>query len=71
MFLRISLLFPLVAGLSSCTVVSTPDQRVNLTHKVMQPDRDPLGEASADHMDFSGEASNGGNGVGGGGCGCN
>jgi hypothetical protein len=38
---------------------------------VMSPERDPLGEAMADHMYFSREASQGGNGIGGGGCGCN
>jgi hypothetical protein len=38
---------------------------------VMKPDRDPLGDAMADHMYFSREASQGGNGIGGGGCGCN
>lgn len=58
-------------GLPSCTVVSTPPQRANLARKVMKPDRDPLGDAMADHMFFSREASHGGNGIGGGGCGCN
>ncbi len=62
---------PLLAILPSCTVVSTPEDRVNLSQKVMSPDRDPLGDAMADHMYFSREASSGGNGIGGGGCGCN
>ncbi len=57
--------------LSSCTVVNTPAGRKNLAQKVMLPERDPLGDAMADHMYFSREASNGGNGIGGGGCGCN
>ena len=64
-FAALLLLFP------SCTVVSTPEERSNLATKVMSPERDPLGEAMADHMYFSREASQGGNGIGGGGCGCN
>jgi hypothetical protein len=51
--------------------VSTPAERSNLATKVMSPERDLLGEAMADHMYFSREASQGGNGIGGGGCGCN
>lgn len=61
----------LVLVLPSCTVVSTPPERANLAQKVMFPERDPLGEAMSDHMYFSREASQGGNGIGGGGCGCN
>ncbi|MDA7881166.1 DUF4266 domain-containing protein [Akkermansiaceae bacterium] len=57
--------------LTSCTVVFTPQERANLASKVMQPDRDSLGAAMSDHMYFSREASHGGNGIGGGGCGCN
>ena len=56
--------------LVSCTTV-TDGQRGYLATKVMQPDRDPLGDAMSDHMYFSREASHGGNGIGGGGCGCN
>ncbi|MGB0143989.1 MAG: DUF4266 domain-containing protein [Akkermansiaceae bacterium] len=55
----------------SCTVVSTPAERANLATKVMSPESDPLGDAMSDHMYFSREASQGGNGIGGGGCGCN
>jgi len=57
--------------LPSCTVVSTPAQRKNLASKVMSPERDPLGDAMSDHMYYSRETSHGGNGIGGGGCGCN
>jgi len=64
-FAAFALLFP------SCTVVSTPAERSNLATKVMSPERDLLGEAMSDHMYFSREASQGGNGIGGGGCGCN
>jgi hypothetical protein len=38
---------------------------------VMSPERDPLGDAMSDHMYYSRETSHGGNGIGGGGCGCN
>jgi hypothetical protein len=65
------LLLVLPVPLCSCTVVSTPVERENLATKVMSPDRDPLGDAMSDHMYFSREASQGGNGIGGGGCGCN
>jgi len=57
-------------GLISCAQVPI-DQRGFLAKEVMQPDRHPLGDAMSDHMYFSREASHGGNGVGGGGCGCN
>jgi len=37
----------------------------------MNPDRDPLATAMAEHVFFSREAASGGRGVGGSGCGCN
>lgn len=37
----------------------------------MRPERDPVGLALTEHMNFSREAANGGRGVGGSGCGCN
>ncbi|MDA7877013.1 DUF4266 domain-containing protein [Akkermansiaceae bacterium] len=55
---------------SSCANVPK-DQRGYLATKVMSPERDPLGDAMSDHMYYSREASHGGNGIGGGGCGCN
>jgi hypothetical protein len=55
---------------TSCGKVA-PWERANLARKAMAPDRNPLGEAMADHMYFSREGSLGGKGVGGGGCGCN
>jgi len=63
------LLSPIVL-LTSCATVS-PWERGNLATKAMAADSDPLGSAMADHIYFSREASSGGNGVGGGGCGCN
>lgn len=71
MSLPTRLLIILLCLLTSCTVVSTPAERANLASKVMKPERDPLGAAMSDHMFFSREASHGGNGIGGGGCGCN
>ncbi|MEN8774797.1 MAG: DUF4266 domain-containing protein [Akkermansiaceae bacterium] len=68
---KISVGFALLLLFPSCTAVSTPAERKNLAAKVMSPERDPLGEAMSDHMYFSREASQGGNGIGGGGCGCN
>ena len=46
-------------------------QRGSLTDYAMRPDRDPLATAMAEHTWFSREASVGGRGVGGSGCGCN
>ena len=48
-----------------------PWQRGTLAEPIMNPARDPIGEAQAEHVFFSREAANGGRGVGGGGCGCN
>ena len=48
-----------------------PWERGTLADLVMQPDGDPLGVAQDEHVFFSREASFGGRGVGGGGCGCN
>lgn len=48
-----------------------PWQRGTLADISMRPDRDPLGDALSSHVFFSREAAEGGQGVGGGGCGCN
>ncbi|MBN8246885.1 MAG: DUF4266 domain-containing protein [Verrucomicrobia bacterium] len=66
------LLLPTLAGLlgAGCTTVK-PWERGTLADITMRPDRDPLGLALAEHMYFSREATQGGRGVGGGGCGCN
>ena len=55
---------------SGCTHVK-PWEREALADYTMRPDRDPLGDSFAEHIWFSREASYGGRGVGGGGCGCN
>lgn len=62
----------LLAG--GCATTSTrvrPWERAALADEVMNADRDPLGTAMSDHVYFSREASSGGRGVGGSGCGCN
>lgn len=48
-----------------------PWERGTLADYTMRADRDPLADSLAEHMWFSREASSGGRGVGGGGCGCN
>lgn len=54
----------------SCSTVK-PWERAQLARPVMNPERDALGIVISEHMYFSREASRGGRGVGGGGCGCN
>ena len=72
--MKTKLLFMLVVTAllsgSGCVNVK-PWQREHLADYTMQPDRDPLGTAQAEHIWFSREEANGGRGVGGGGCGCN
>ena len=48
-----------------------PWQRAPLADATMNPDRDPLATAMAEHVFFSRESASGGRGVGGSGCGCN
>jgi hypothetical protein len=77
--LRILLLAALAAAAAlcgaGCATTSAdrvhPWQRAALADETMNPDRDPLGTAMSDHVYFSREASSGGKGVGGSGCGCN
>lgn len=59
----------LVAGCSSMGV--EPWERDVLARDDMQLVADPLEAATDDHIYFSKEASSGGRGFGGGGCGCN
>lgn len=58
-----------VAGCSSMGV--EPWERDVLAKEEMQLISDPLEVAIDDHIYFSKEASSGGRGFGGGGCGCN
>ncbi len=63
------------AALCGCSSVSAvrvkPWERATLADASMNPDRDALGSAMMDHVNFSREAASGGRGVGGSGCGCN
>lgn len=56
--------------LSGCATVH-PWERATLADYTMRPDRDGLATAMTEHIYFSREASSGGRGVGGSGCGCN
>lgn len=62
----------LTALLSGCTTMHVnPWEREVLASYSMRPDRDPLHNTMFEHIYFSREASTGGRGVGGSGCGCN
>ena len=62
----------LALALGGCATARVqPWQRATLASYTMNPDRDPLASAMADHVVFSREAASGGRGVGGSGCGCN
>lgn len=70
---RRQLLFSFAIFLSligGCSVVE-PWQRDVLARPEMSLDAHPLDAAVDDHIYFSKEASSGGRGFGGGGCGCN
>lgn len=62
----------MLAGLGICGCQNVkPWDRDALANYSMRPDRDPSALSLREHMWFSREASNGGRGIGGGGCGCN
>ena len=65
----IALLAVLASGCTSMGV--EPWERDILAREEMQLTTDPLEAATDDHIYFSKEASSGGRGFGGGGCGCN
>lgn len=56
--------------MSGCETVQ-PWQKGALADYSMRADRDPLEGVMSGHITFSREATSGGDGVGGGGCGCN
>ena len=58
------------ALLSGCQTVEAW-QKGNLAEYAMRPDSDPLEDVMSAHVQFSREGATGGEGVGGGGCGCN
>ena len=63
-------LFSFVVALSGCAGVEPWDRDV-LARPDMQIVSDPIEAAADEHIYFSKEASSGGQGFGGGGCGCN
>ncbi|MGI9263208.1 MAG: DUF4266 domain-containing protein [Woeseiaceae bacterium] len=69
---QISVISFLLAGLSGCSGMGVePWERDVLAKDEMQLVADPLEANLDDHIYFSKEASSGGRGFGGGGCGCN
>jgi hypothetical protein len=59
-------------GLAGCSNLGVqPWEREVLARDDMQLDANPVEAALDDHIYFSKEASSGGRGFGGGGCGCN
>jgi hypothetical protein len=71
---------PILLGVNLCFCVlltgcalspPAPWEKGNLAKSSMQFDVDRLETRSKQHVYFSKEAASGGNGVGGGGCGCN
>ena len=71
MRLKLSILLIAACGaVSGCASVE-PWERDVLARPEMSLDANPLDAAIDDHIYFSKEASSGGRGFGGGGCGCN
>ncbi|MEX8517156.1 MAG: DUF4266 domain-containing protein [Leptothrix sp. (in: b-proteobacteria)] len=62
-----------LASLGGCMSWQPPQpwQKGELARPAMRMDADPLEARFDSHVYFSKEAASGGNGVGGGGCGCN
>lgn len=62
----------LLGTISGCSSMGVePWERDILAKEEMQLTTDPIEAATDDHIYFSKEASSGGRGFGGGGCGCN
>ena len=69
---RLFIFLNLIYGLSACSLEPVePWDRDILAQKKMQLIPDALENYTDEHIYFSKEASTGGQGVGGGGCGCN
>lgn len=68
--MKITLVFLVLLLLAGCASVQ-PHQREILSKPIMQFDYDKSETAAKEHFHNSLEASSGGFGVGGGGCGCN
>ena len=68
---RTILLLAALAGTGCTSMGVEPWERDILARQEMQLTVDPVEAALDDHIYFSKEASSGGRGFGGGGCGCN
>ena len=69
---KLTLFVPLIVSITSCANLGgEPWERDLLAAKEMSLNAEPIDAALDDHIDFSKEASSGGKGFGGGGCGCN
>jgi Domain of unknown function (DUF4266) len=74
---RLTILLASIVLLSGCSALAPPKlgaqpwQRGTLAQRCMRLDGYPLENALAEHTYFSKEASSGGAGFSGGGCGCN
>ena len=72
MSLRTLLILSLVLSCSACAVESVkPWDRDLLAKEEMQLTPDPIETFVDEHIYFSKEGASGGQGIGGGGCGCN
>ena len=70
--LRVLTLAAVLLALGGCgSLGAKPWQRGVLARADMQVEADPIQAGLDDHIYFSKEASSGGRGFGGGGCGCN
>ena len=68
---RIILLAGMALLLAGCALGPRPWEKDLMARREMQVDPYPLLTAAEDHVYFSKEASSGGRGFAGGGCGCN
>ena len=69
---KASAVLALLCGLTGCALPPVqPWQKEQLAHPQMSFDADRLDARYTEHIYFSREASSGGAGIGGGGCGCN
>ena len=71
MILRVAVLAAIVCSTGCSSLGVEPWDRDVLAKDEMQLVTDPMEAATDDHIYFSKEASSGGRGFGGGGCGCN
>jgi len=70
--MKILIALAALSAVSGCSTLGVqPWERDVLARPEMSLDADPIDAAIDDHIYFSKEASSGGRGFGGGGCGCN